>query len=992
MRTARLRALASSIDPRRAPALLARFGAWGGEGGEGGGGEGGERDRAEAAALAAVVAAAHPAFETLADTRPEAFVELAREGWHAARDRAELLRRLLAAVGELSDGDLVRARLRRAVAAEKLRIAVRELLPASLGGADLDVTSAELSDLADAAIEVALAEAKGWAEARNGVPRTASGDESRFVVIGMGKLGGRELNAGSDVDLLYFYDTDDGETSGDREPKTLHEHWSSVSRRLTETLDASTEDGLVWRVDLRLRPEGSLGAIANSLPAAERYYETFGRLWERAALLRARPSAGDLALGREMLDMLLPFVYVRHVDPTVAVEMIRLVERSRAELSSDPELDLKLGRGGIREAEFFVQSLQLVWGGRDPRLRVPGMLDALRRLRARGLVTDREGREIADAYLLLRRLEHRVQWSSGIQTHLLPKPGETRARLARSMGYRGEAELERDLDRARARIANRFASLAPTAAAAAKGRWTELLAHLDAHEVEPFADAALRAFGPVATPELVRDLRTLARRPDDLLGGSTRERFPELAPTLLDALADAADPEQAARYVRTWSARVRATGAYLGPLSEDPRALRRLVGAFGASAFLAEAIANRPELGDSVIFSRTTPTPALARGELEREVAALLPDERADPDAFVGALRRGGWRTTIEVALAELAGEIELRDAMHTLSALADATLESATRFVLESPGPVRGLSVVALGKLGGEELGYGSDLDVLFVFDPHAAPEGSEAHEWFARRAQRIIRLVSSPHAEGPGYELDTRLRPSGSHGLLVTTLDSFARYHDVALPGRERSDGPSVLSSGAPWERQALVRARFCAGDPELGAAALRIAKVAAYERGAPPPAELHRLRTRLERELAHERPGRHDLKFGRGGLADVEFAAQYLQMKNGSDPRVRTTETWVALGALETLGYLRPELAEPLREGWRFLRRLEQRIRIVHGSSAHLVDEAAPGLVPLARRMGLRDGPRATAAEELVARYRDVTEGVRRAYLEVIGVGEG
>jgi [glutamine synthetase] adenylyltransferase / [glutamine synthetase]-adenylyl-L-tyrosine phosphorylase len=292
------------------------------------------------------------------------------------------------------------------------------------------------------------------------------------------------------------------------------------------------------------------------------------------------------------------------------------------------------------------------------------------------------------------------------------------------------------------------------------------------------------------------------------------------------------------------------------------------------------------------------------------------------------------------------------------------------------------------MGKLGGNEIGYGSDLDVVFAFDPSVAPPGVDPHAHFAKQAQRVIRLLSAAHPEGPGYELDTRLRPSGSHGLLVTSLEAFALYHEAPRgDGASRDDVPMAQQSGAAWERQALVRARFAAGDAVLGAELIRIAHSAAYERGAPPKSEVHRVRMRMERELGREKPGRHDLKVGRGGLIDIEFAVQYLQMVHGADPRVRTTETPVAISVLADLGHLPADIAETFREGYQFLRRLEQRIRIVHGSPSALLDENAEGLLPLARRMGMRDTPRSTAIEELVARYRDVTEAVRSAYLEVM-----
>ncbi|HKQ67808.1 MAG TPA: bifunctional [glutamate--ammonia ligase]-adenylyl-L-tyrosine phosphorylase/[glutamate--ammonia-ligase] adenylyltransferase, partial [Polyangiaceae bacterium] len=448
MRKDELLALARSIDPGRAPGLQRQYEAWG-------------KEHGEAAALATAVVSAFPAFGPLADARPEAFFELVRDGWRAPRTRGGMLASLLTKVGDFTDGDRVRSELRRSAQFEKLRIATRELLPRSLDGADVDVTAGEISDLAEVSIEIALTEAEHYASGRWGRPMTATGEASAFVVVGMGKLGGRELNAGSDIDLIYFYDTDEGATvpKNGEEPISLHAYWSHVGRRLTANVDAQTSDGMVWRVDLRLRPEGSGGPIANSLPAAEGYYETFGRLWERAALLRARAVAGDLELGRAILEELSPFIYARPVDPTVASEMHRLVERSRAELSDDPARDLKLGRGGIREAEFFVQSLQLVWGGKEPRVRATGTWDALRRLRGRGLVTDREGREVADAYVLFRRLEHRIQWATGLQTHSLPADPAARERLARSLGYASEGGLNADVERARQSVTSRFASL-----------------------------------------------------------------------------------------------------------------------------------------------------------------------------------------------------------------------------------------------------------------------------------------------------------------------------------------------------------------------------------------------------------------------------------------------------------------------------------------------------------------------------------------------------
>ena len=347
---------------------------------------------------------------------------------------------------------------------------------------------------------------------------------------------------------------------------------------------------------------------------------------------------------------------------------------------------------------------------------------------------------------------------------------------------------------------------------------------------------------------------------------------------------------------------------------------------------------------------------------------------------------------TIEVGLADLAGELGTRACTLVLSALADASLDHATRYALgeRALSPRRGLAVIAMGKLGGREIGYGSDLDIFFVYDDAALPDAFDAAERFVRTAQRVMRLVSAPDGAGPGYELDTRLRPSGNQGLLVVSLDAFARYHGAPTGAVQAA----ASATAQDWERQALLKARACAGDTALGEKVIAIAHRVAYERGAAPPEKMHHLRARMERELAGERrdargAARYDLKLGRGGLVDVEFAVQWLQMKYGRDARVRTPDTETAIEALEACGYLDASLATALREGYRWLRRLEQRLRVLHGTSAQLLEEGAPGLVLLARRMGMRDGPRGPASDALLVRYREITGAVRNAYLAILGV---
>jgi [glutamine synthetase] adenylyltransferase / [glutamine synthetase]-adenylyl-L-tyrosine phosphorylase len=963
-----LRNLAFAIAPERARMLLA------------------EQSGREGGALGVLLGAAFPALTPSAGYQHDALDLIAREGFRARRRRRELFPTLRSALQAHGDSEQGIGALRRRVWGEKARIALRELLPVRLGGASIEVTAGEISDLAAAAFDASLTEAEAAVAERFGPPLRADGLPSTLVMLGLGKLGGGELNAGSDVDVMFIYDTDEGESQ-----ISLHEHFSRVVRRAVATMGTPSKDGLIWRVDLRLRPEGAAGAIVNSVAAAERYYETWGRLWERAALLRARPCAGDLELGRLLSrELVMPFVYRNRVDPTIAEALSELVVRSRSELSLDPNRDLKLGPGGIREAEFFVQSLQLVWGGREQALRVQGTLPALARLRSQGLVSDREARGIAESYVLLRRVEHRVQWASGVQTHLLPSDDEEYARLARSLGFSDGSGLRRELELARERVSSTFQSLTHAGAPEPGRARGPLASELEGDDPE-LGRVAEEQFH---SADIGEHIAALARRPDGLLGALTRDRHPELAARVLDALSNSADPEQAARYLRAFFGRFLAPAAYVNALGDDPRALQRLITAFGASAFVGDAVSSRPELADVILFGggAVSDPQAAVRAEIWNAAQSLSPDSdhQEREESFIGALRAAKRRITVEVAVADLAGTIGMRDATTILADLAEEILACVVRHVF---GDVPGFAVLGLGKLGGRDLGYTSDLDVVFMFLPSAAPEPPEATTYFVRGAQRVIRLLTEPHAAGPGYELDARLRPSGSHGLLVTSLASFARYHGQPIDGSELEPGPAVLSSGAPWERQTLLRARGVVGDPDLLRRALTIAWRAAYEAGAPPASEMHHLRTRLEKEQGREREGRYNLKTGHGGLLDIEFAVQWLQMKNGADPRVRTPDLGVALTALHNAGYLERMHFEVFNDGYRFLRQLEQRIVVksgVSGVSGAVVDTRNAGFAQLARRMGFQDGQGQRASEHLLARYKAVTESVRGSYEQVLGLG--
>lgn len=936
-------------------------------------GPGGDDAPTPWAALAQLTAVAFPAMAARLASDPSLL-----DACFAARWSETLsvlgYKALLRAATEGKTEDELASALRSFASRHRLRIALREILPDSAGGASLEVCARELSDLASATIDVALAEAIRVVHERFGAPRRHDGAISTLCVIGMGKLGGRELNAGSDVDLVCFYDTDDGEAGEAPNDITLHEYWTRVVRRMVALLEEVTDEGAVWRVDLRLRPEGTRGPLVNSLSAMLSYYETWGRLWERAAWSRARPVAGDHALGDCFLRELEPFVFRRRVDPSIADSMFALVEQARLE-RGDVDRDLKLGPGGIRDLETSVQSLQLIWGGRNPSLRVRPTLEALDRLRNHGYVTEREAIDLGEAYTLLRSAEHVVQNATGVQTHATPADPAAVTSLARCLGYTTAEAFQERLRTVRERVCGFRDGLRSDAVH--PDRWTLLYAAIDRGDRREVREQLREHLGPMATDALARDVAQLGSRPNVLLGALAREGAPEHATALLDALVESADPEQAARCLAAWSLHRGFRPVHDSAFREPPALIRRFVTALGGSAFLGELIVGHPEIAEHVLFSRGMPSVEAAASAVLREVNALG-EEATEAELVAGAIRRAKMRVTLEVALADIAEEVGVTEVTRVLSALADACVRCALRAV--AGDSTEGFCVLSVGKLGGRELGYGSDLDVLFVFEPGPGEDEDDVMPKRARQARRTIQILSSLHADGPGYELDTRLRPSGSQGVLVTSVRAFARYH-----GLEETDGLGIRA--APWERQTLLRARHTAGDEKLAERVLALAHRAAYESGAPELQEIHRLRMRLEEELGHERAGRYDIKLGAGGLVDVEFAVQAQQMLHGAVHDVRRTGTLEAIDALESCGAVAGEDAAQLRESYAFLRKLEQRLHVVHNTSIHLLEASAPGLVPLARRLGFTSGPGRSAADLLMDRYRAVTRATRETYRRLL-----
>jgi glutamate-ammonia-ligase adenylyltransferase len=882
---------------------------------------------------------------------PRAVSRLAADPYLRREKSEATMRRELAMLLEESD-DLART-LRRYRNGEYLRLGAREL-----GMGTAAEVGRELSGLASACLDAALIRVHAELERRHGPPLTDAGKRCRFVVFGMGKLGGEELNFSSDIDLVYLYETDAG-AAGEL---SLHQYFSKVSERLTRVISEVTDDGFVFRVDLRLRPEGSRGAICNSLAAAESYYESFGRPWERQAWLKARPVAGDPSLGEEVLEVLAPFIWPRSTGPDVIRHVHELMTKIRAELG-DPD-DVKVGPGGIREIEFFVQALQMVHG-RAPAVRERGTLRALDKLLFAGVVSDAERRALAEAYVFLRRVEHRLQLDGLRQTHALPADPERRALVARRLGSPSLEAFDDQLGRVRRRVADIYATLgapdSPPRPAIAR------LADPSQPREQVIASLAELGF---ASPEASADeIALLHAKPH-----SPFAQTEALGAALLDEVSASPDPDLALRRLVDLVGR-RGAASSIWRLIEMHRPLARLLmSLFGTSEFLSKELIAHPELVEPLLSARQA-QPVRTRADIDALVAAGL-SGLDDEEQQLNALRRLKREEVLRIGLFDVAGELEPARVTRQLSDLAESLLDAVVRVVQPAVfhrygAPSATLAVVGLGKLGGAELSYSSDLDLVFVYSGEGqARGGREAshHEVFTRLAQRIVHGLTTFLDEGRLYEIDTRLRPSGQQGALVSSLEAFRSYH---------------RHEAQLWERQALIKARTVAGDRTLGDAIELITLGHVY---GPQPAgtaqriaaEIGRLRARVERELAHESAHRFNIKSGRGGLLDVEFLVQYLQLREGPRlPSLRVRSTLDALEALRDEGVLPAGEARELAESYAFLRKLEARLRIVHDRSIHEIHDDPKELSKLARRLayhGEEPGAR------LLADYKLHVERVR------------
>jgi len=798
----------------------------------------------------------------------------------------EMAAALTAALQGVSDETDLEARLRRFRQREMLRIIWRDLT----GSASLDETLEDLTELADVCIRQALDLLHAWAVAKSGVPRSADGTPQHLIVLGMGKLGARELNLSSDIDLIYCF-PEHGHTDGRRAVEN-EQFFTRLGRQLINVLGKATFDGFVFRVDMRLRPFGDSGPLVATYDAMENYYHTQARDWERYAMVKARAITGEPDEVDALTGMLRAFVYRRYIDFGVIEsirDMKRMIERELHRKGMDA--NIKLGEGGIREIEFIGQAFQLVRGGREPELQVRPIQQVLRLLGARGILPSYAVRELLDAYRFLRLTENRIQAWKDEQKHSLPGDPQGQARLAASMGFDGWDAFAKTLARHRRRVHEQFGHVFAAPQTEPTPQESPLAAAWGAPADDPLATAALldAGFGDAAaTLGRLAELRGSAAV--RTLPGRGRAKLDQLMPSLIEAAASADNPDVTLeRLLHLIAAVVRRT-AYLDLLVENPLALSQLVRLVSESSWVVVQLIRQPLLLDELLDPRRLYSP-LHRAALKDELNTLLAALSADDlEQEMERLRQFAQGNRLRVAAADIVGAIPLMVVSDFLTEIAEVTLQrvhaSAWRDMTAKhgrPGGIgtddTGFAVIGYGKLGGIELGYASDLDLVFLHgsnDLNAVTDGkrSVANDvFFARMGQRMIHMLTTRTPSGLLYEADMRLRPNGNAGQLVASLATFEKYQ---------------FNDAWTWEHQALVRARPVAGDAAVCAqfAAIRHQVLCSERDPDKLLDDVKSMRQKMRDSLDRGNSDNFHVKHGSGGLVDIEFMVQYAVLRWAHD----------------------------------------------------------------------------------------------------------
>jgi [glutamine synthetase] adenylyltransferase / [glutamine synthetase]-adenylyl-L-tyrosine phosphorylase len=872
-------------------------------------------------------------------------------------DRAALIDDLWNVLSGLADENEQSLALRRFRQRESLRIGYNDIVR----GLPLELITQDLSDLADACVEGALRLARARAQARFGIPRTSTKEPARFAVLGMGKLGGQELNYSSDIDLVFLFDLE-GETTG---PKVVSnsEYFARMGSELVRLLADHTALGIVYRVDMRLRPDGEQGALASPLGATLGYYVTRGRTWERQALIKCRTVAGDLDLGKTFCDEIQPFVFRRFLGAAEIAEIKSLKRRieQRTLSAGTSEVEVKTGHGGIRDIEFVVQFLQLLHGGEYPEVRHATTLTAIARLEQVGCLSTEERCILDDNYRFLRRVEHRLQILFDRQTHEMPRDEQARKTLALRMGYlpasgweAGDGPAQRFMAdyRSKTELNRRILNhLLHDAFSGDSGPAVDPVVDL-VLDPEPGGDFIKEVLAPYPfrdRPTAYHNLMALAHEDFQFLSQARCRHFlAAIAPRLLEAISGTPDPDMTLTNLERVSASLGAKAILWELFNFNPPSLRLYVELCSSSQFLSEILINNPGMIDDLVDSLVVDRPVTGEA-IKAELAGLCKGAE-DLAPILWSFRNKEW---VRIGTRDILGREPVREVTRELADLAEAIVTQAAGDQWDRRaakfGTPRGpdgasrdrWAILALGKLGGRELSYHSDLDLIFVHEMDGFTSGgpaSTSNEQFMNEvAQRLLSALCGGPSTGPLYSVDTRLRPHGASGPLVQTLGALEDYY---------------RQSGQTWERMSLTRARVIHATDGFGdrvAERTRSILSTSVDR-AVLAADVLAMRKKLEAGRS-----RHDLKRGAGGLADVEFIVQYLQLLHASDrPDLLQPNIWDALTALGSQGIISPAEHDDLREAYGFLRTVEGRLRLVHNRSVSELPVDRAELDRLSRRL--------------------------------------
>lgn len=825
--------------------------------------------------------------------------------------------------------------LKRALRKLRQRVMSRLIVRDLSGLGNLDEVMSVTTDLAEVTVRYALGQLMPALQAQYGKPVGQSGKPQEMLVVGMGKLGGGELNVSSDIDLIFAFE-EDGETDGDKVISN-GEFFNRLGKKLISAIDDVTEDGFVFRVDMRLRPYGSEGPLACSLAMLEEYYQNQGREWERYAWIKGKVIAGE---GKTLAALLRPFVFRKYLDYGAFASMRDLkVQIQRDVNRRDMHDNIKLGRGGIREIEFIAQVFQLIRGGRDTSLQIRPTLAVLQLLKEKGLMPETTVVELRAAYIFLRNLEHRLQYLEDAQTQDLPKSEASQERITLAMGYPDWVAFREALEGHRSKVQQHFSELFSEPESKESQAEDDLARHVknlwQGTLTEQAALSVLQELGFTQPEETYRRLvgQHASSRYRNLPEQS-RQRFDVLMPLAISQSAHEADPDQTLARVSDLMDSICRRASYLALLAEFPDALSLVTKLAGASPWLSQYLSQHPILLDELLDTRNLyaePDFKAMRIELERRLA----EAEGDVEHQMDIMRHFKHAAVFRFAAQDVAGDLPLRTLSDYLSALADMILDVTLQTIWPT---LRGIhrkqprfAVIGYGKLGGKELGYASDLDIIFLYDDDAP----EARDIYARFGQRINNWLNSLTSAGMLYETDLALRPDGASGLLVSSVEAFREYQQ---------------SKAWIWEHQALTRARYSAGDAAVGQAFEEIRKDVLMQ-----PRDTGKLKKEVvamrQRMLdGHHggKPGMFDLKHDRGGIIDVEFIVQYLVLAHAYRHAELTGNLGnvTLLGQLAELGVIDKSLAKQVADAYIEYRRLQHASRLQGDAKAQLpANQIAP-----------------------------------------------